>query len=875
MNISTAVTTAAIVAALLLPSTLSAQNVQLTWVDRTGKTIETVGPGANYVGLDLAPDGTRVAVHRHEGVFTSNELGQGDIVVFQTGSANAITLTSQRGESVDNTMPIWSPDGTRVVYGSTRNGKGGLYARRADGSGAEELLFESETSKVPMSWSPDGRYLVYWSPGDIQWILPLTGDRRPFQLSSSATSNAQISPDGKWVAYLLRGADADDEVFVKPFPRGEGRVRVSRNGGQFPRWSNDGTELFFLSGLTNGQLMAAPIAVKGSRIVAGTPSPLFESGSVYPTHAGRRHVFAVSRNRFLISRRAPPGPDAPNARPLTLFDRQGRNLGVFSEPVQGGQLMFAPDRTRVAMFRNDSTPGAEDVWVYDVATGKGAPLTSSAPRERRTNPVWSPDGRWIAYLVSKDDGQALYRRQSSGEGSEEHVHTFSGTNISLFEWTADGRYITYYSPQLGGNVVFALPLAGEPKPVEVVRSPFAMAHARLSPDNRFVAFRSTEVGKDRILVAPFDASGSNSNVEKVPVCPEGCTAPVYWSADGKELYYLSLDRGLMSVPVRAESTIAFGQPRLLFKVPDTFAAGAAIGGAMSMSRDGERFVIAVPRTPPPPAAAALNRMALLDGQGRSVQTIGEPGRFSNPVLSPDRSRVLIRKAAETGDGGELWAFDVATGTGTLVGRESSTSMIWSRDGRHVFYVVIRPGGVPAIVRAPADGSGGGETLYEYTAGAPLRVTDVTPDGRFLAFDSGGVIMLLPLAQGAAGKQEPLELLREEYIGFEAQFSPDGRTIAYITDETERNELYVQAFDPVSGKPVGRKRQVTTDGASSIVSWRADGRELYYAKEDLAGATLAKAVEVSTAARPAATPRFLFRASGPVSGDGQRFVATQK
>src|SRR6476620_12789778 len=70
-----------------------------------------------------------------------------------------------------------------------------------DGTGSEELLIESETSKVPMSWSPDGKYIVYWVPGNIQWILPLTGDRKPFQLSDGATSHAQISPDGKWVSY--------------------------------------------------------------------------------------------------------------------------------------------------------------------------------------------------------------------------------------------------------------------------------------------------------------------------------------------------------------------------------------------------------------------------------------------------------------------------------------------------------------------------------------------------------------------------------------------------------------------------------------------------------------------------------------------------
>jgi Tol biopolymer transport system component len=138
--------------------------------------------------------------------------------------------------------------------------------KRADGTGAEELLIESETMKVPMSWSPDGKYIVYWVSGNIQWILPLTGDRKPFQLSPGPTTHAQISPDGKWVAYNSFAARA--EIYVKPFPTGSGEVHVSKDGGFFARWRGDGKELYYLSTLSNGQMMAVDISVNGSTIVA-------------------------------------------------------------------------------------------------------------------------------------------------------------------------------------------------------------------------------------------------------------------------------------------------------------------------------------------------------------------------------------------------------------------------------------------------------------------------------------------------------------------------------------------------------------------------------------------------------------------------------
>ena len=309
---TSAIVIAAVVAALLWAApVVHGQNLQLTWVDRSGKAIDTVGPGGPYRGPDLSPDGKRFAIHRHEEEDASRN-GGGDVWIFESGAGPGRRLTGDGSSMVENTMPIWSPDGARIVFGSVRNGKGGLYVKRADGAGAEELLIESETSKVPMSWSPDGRYIVYWVPGNIQWILPLTGDRKPFQLSAGPTTHAQISPDGKWIAYM--DVTARSEIYVKPFPTGSGAVRVSKDGGIFERWRGDGKELLFMGAGPgfNGQMMAADITVNGSTIQAGEPHTLFNSGYVNLFHPTNYHVFAVSRDgqRFLIPRLdASPGPN--------------------------------------------------------------------------------------------------------------------------------------------------------------------------------------------------------------------------------------------------------------------------------------------------------------------------------------------------------------------------------------------------------------------------------------------------------------------------------------------------------------------------------------------------------------------------------------
>ena len=121
---------------------------------------------------------------------------------------------------------------------------------------------------------------------------------------------------------------------------------------------------------------------------------------------------------------------------------------------------------------------------------------------------------------------------------------------------------------------------------------------------------------------------------------------------------------MMVVSVRSGTVFAFDAPKVLFKVPEAFPAGQGLGPLMSMSGNGERFLIAVPRTPPPPPA--LPQITILDRKGKPLQTVGEPGRYSDATFSPDSSRVVVRKSPETVGDIELWTFDVATGKGNLL-----------------------------------------------------------------------------------------------------------------------------------------------------------------------------------------------------------------
>jgi Tol biopolymer transport system component len=171
------------------------------------------------------------------------------------------------------------------------------------------LLFESDVAKIPASWSPDGRSLVYWLYSDPtkQWLLPLTDrEPQPAELSNSRflESHAQVSPDGRWVAYMTT-ATGRAEVFVRPFPSGSGARQVSTSGGFTPRWRGDSRELFYMTSYDHATLMAVTVEQANQSLVIGPPQPLFSLDMAVVPHSTavqNFHTYVVSPDgqRFLI-----------------------------------------------------------------------------------------------------------------------------------------------------------------------------------------------------------------------------------------------------------------------------------------------------------------------------------------------------------------------------------------------------------------------------------------------------------------------------------------------------------------------------------------------------------------------------------------------
>lgn len=293
--------------------------LQLTWFDRTGKPLGTIGqPQTRFGALELSPDRKTLVASVPDDV--------GNIGLWVHDSLRGLPMRFTFDPSRDINA-VWSPDGRTIVFNSDRKGRYDLYRKPANGSGAEELLYADDQAKLPSSWSPDGKVLLYHtfsgSQGVHLWVLAMTPEAnraaRPRRLLQTSSSDlfGQFSPDGQWIVYGSNETQ-DYEIYAAPFLRPSEKRQISTSGGIRPRWSRNGKEIFYHT--RAGQLLAAEVRISGETVEVGPVRELFRG---IPALYGYAWDISADGQRILA---AVPVKNQKAPEPITLVQNWAAGL---------------------------------------------------------------------------------------------------------------------------------------------------------------------------------------------------------------------------------------------------------------------------------------------------------------------------------------------------------------------------------------------------------------------------------------------------------------------------------------------------------------------------------------------------------------------
>jgi hypothetical protein len=456
-------------------------------------------------------------------------------------------------------------------------------------------------------------------------------------------------PDGRRFLYLSvsRAVPENSGIYVhtldaRPETASSTRLLAAGFGAAYVPDGERGHLLFMRDGALFAQAFD-PVRLQ----TAGEPARIVGPVGAFLDCA----FFSASRNGALAFRT----PD--EAIQLTWLDQRGKVLDRVGEPRRYSGLALAPGETHAVVVQHVVRANIDqDLWLLDLASGRSSRLTFDARLEDW--PVWSEDGRRIVFGASGAIG-SLFEQPISGPGArlllESPQHKIPGS-ISR-----DGRFLLYTSATIGPTRcdVWVLPLTGERRPHPLICRAFDQWQAQFSPDGQWVAYVSNESGRQEVLVRPFapmSMSDVDSAAESVTVSKSGGTAP-RWRGDGKELFFLTPEGAIASVPVRVRPVLQVGSPTTLFQAP-------GIAAEWAVSADGNRFLVMAPEH----HTARLFRSSL---------TGKEPSTTDDALLSSSHSLSSLLSGDELAG---LWAHGrqrvAVVVKGLSIRPDESVSYLW-------------------------------------------------------------------------------------------------------------------------------------------------------------------------------------------------------
>ncbi len=519
---------------------------------------------AQGLELDISADGRNV-------VFAARH---GEVTQLMLRALDSTTWQPLPGTN-DAYSPFFAPDGKSI----------GFFAR---GKLRSITIASNETRELadtPIgrggSWADDG--FIYYVPGNTSGIMKVpSGGGTPVSVTMLDRGKGEVSH--RWPQVLPNSRAMLLTVWTGP-GRSNKTVQVLRfdSGtretiavGDTGRYAKSGHVLF---GQLNA-LMARPFDVEqlmptGTAFRTGAAIRIGQEGASYAvSDAGNLLHIPAEENRL--------------DHRMVWVDRSGKVEPVAALPPQDiVNTWLSPDGRRAAFNMHGAT---FEIGIFDFERGSLTPLTNNTTGSQA--PVWSPDGRRIAFRGTRNGYRNVWVKAVDGTGDEQQLTRGERLQTPL-SWSPDGRHLLYYETDpVRANDIWMLSLAdGKAEPI--VTAPLSQHDGQWSPDGRWIAYTSEESGGEEVYVLPFPLTG-----ERWRVSTNGGADPL-WSRDGRELFYRTAGK-VMAVEVRTSRRFSAGTPRALFD--DTFAVSPNFTTGYSVAAD-RRFLFSEPVRPDPPTRA--------------------------------------------------------------------------------------------------------------------------------------------------------------------------------------------------------------------------------------------------------------------------------
>ena len=504
-----------------------------------------------------------------------------------------------------------SPDGKQFAYSAS----GGLYLRSMDELDARHIS-GTDDSSVAMFFSPDGKWIGYWSQNDSRLKKIAISGGAPVTITNADNPGRPVWYEDDTIVYSQQGA---------------GIVRVSANGGTpetIIKAENDilicaqilpdGKSVLFTS------VSSQPYKIMVQSLKSGERKELFEGDSAQYLLTGHI-VYALENNLFAIPfdldrLEATGGPvpivegvfrqTAPQyavsesgtlvyvpgimdvampQRTLVWVDREGKEEPLSAPPNLYISPRISPDGKRLALA--SLIGGNVDIWIWDFVRETMTRLTFDEAND--LFPLWTPDGQRIVFASNREQPMSVYWKAADGTGKVERISSVTDRQNIPASWSSDGNTLVIMERASIDNIdIGAMSMGDDKARMALLQEKYLEAQPRISPDGRWMAYISDESGQDEVYVRPFPEVESGGRWQ---VSTNGGDSPL-WSPDGRELFYRNGD-AVMVVSVRTEPTFSLETPTTLF-------SGTYVSSEMGATRpefnpwdihpDGKRFLMIKP-----------------------------------------------------------------------------------------------------------------------------------------------------------------------------------------------------------------------------------------------------------------------------------------